>query len=155
MVWMTGVMTMSEGRVRYFQGRKSGHVSRAADENVGLIYSGNPALTEVQVVPLDAIVIRRDELPGLDVDRHGTVRVDGLIESFSPHYKPDEARARGIAWIALSEYLREHPPVDEAQVKALNDIYEDWSQPHNYGVSFGQYLVERGVRVEARPNEQG
>src|SRR5690606_34665183 len=78
--------------------------------------------TEVQVVPLDAIVIRRDELPGLDVDRHGTVRVDGLIEAFSPHYKPEEARARGVAWVALAEHLREHPLVDEAQVEALARI---------------------------------
>ena len=137
---------MSEDKVRYFQGSRTGYVVRAGDEEAALAFDLNPAMTEVQVVPLDARVI--GQLPEIAPSEKGEHFYRGPYgEKLYYATSAEEAEDDGRALLAIADRLRKHPPVDEAQVKALNDIYEDWSQPHNYGVSFGQYLAERGVRV--------
>jgi hypothetical protein len=95
---------------------------------------------EVQVVPLDAIVIERADLPKVEPessvaplrvplpDEFWSTDIDGPIRSVgpnSPNGKPEWHRARGLAHLALAEYLREHPPVDEAQVAALATVLRE------------------------------
>lgn len=134
---------------RYFQFDK-GPVVRG--ERVW--YDGQPPTgedwTEVQVVSADAIVIRRDELPEVTVGPYGQYKVPG--HEFEPDTTPEEADAYARAAAALAVYLRAHPPVDEAQVKALTDALafaHDANLLSSAGVEHvARQLVERGVRVE-------
>jgi hypothetical protein len=106
--------------------------------------------TEVQVVPLDAIVIERADLPKVtDV----TVEDDGaLIDGDLYDLVTVEQHTRSaLVHLTRAEYLREHPPVDEAQVAALNRLIVDAVQGGHVtieaGESFERFLVARGVRV--------
>ena len=130
---------MSEDKVRYFQGVLSGHLYEGDDIEGRLV-------REVQVVPLDAIVIPRDELP--EVSRgERMLRLNGTTPV--PYTTADQHRSDALTHLALAEYLREHPPVDEAQVGALDSLIGELGQEYGYGdPSLARRLVERGVRVE-------
>ena len=139
---------MSEDKVRYFQGSRTGYVVRAGDEEAALAFDLNPAMAKVQVVPLDAIVIRRDELPEVDATRGARVNSVGIgwALDYLTADREEKARSYGLAYLALAEYLREHPPVDEAQVKALKDLRDEWYK-RNDSSDLLEFLASRGVRV--------
>ena len=84
-----------------------------------------------QVVPADAIVIRREELPGVKRTERG-LEVEGVGGYFndSDDYAGFDARAYGLALIATQEFRRERPPVDEAQVEALDQIIPEVESAH-------------------------
>jgi hypothetical protein len=96
---------------------------------------GMAGFTEVRVVPLDSVVIDRSELPEVEHDVDGTfARVADRQGTFGPpvrmpsnptEHTADAIYAQGLARLAIAAYLREHPPVDEAQVKALADDIRD------------------------------
>jgi hypothetical protein len=73
----------------------------------------------MKVVPTDAIVIERGDLPPVTTSRvaQGWVNAgpyDGNPRGGDIHYRP-----WALAYLALDEYLAAHPPVDEARVRAL------------------------------------
>ena len=99
-----------------------------------------------KVVPLDSIDIRRAELPEVTV-RLKEYRVNG--HTFDMQTTEAEAAEYVLQAAALAEYLREHPPVDEAQVGALDSLIGELGQEYGYGrpLTLARRLVERGVRV--------
>ncbi|MDF2915948.1 MAG: hypothetical protein K0S70_165 [Microbacterium sp.] len=108
--------------------------------------------TEVQVVPLDAIVIRRDELPEVDATRGARVNSVGIgwALDYLTADREEKARSYGLAYLALAEYLREHPPVDEAQVKALTDLIdedEEWGEDGSAETVARRLIATGRVRV--------
>ncbi|WP_159795734.1 hypothetical protein [Puerhibacterium puerhi] len=138
---------------RYFQS----NITRTIYQDTSAVagpewFARNPDFTEVQVVPVDAIVIRREELP--EVKAHSSIpnsveagdaflRFDGLNDP------REHAESRLRDWAAIAAHLREHPPVDEAQVKAVTQaLYEATEDPFDIDVpDVARRLVERGVRV--------
>jgi hypothetical protein len=112
-----------------------------------------PDYTEVQVVPLDAIVIRREDVPVASLTADGYVTA-GEEENGDPyivqaHANPNWAWHFGLNVLAVSEFLREHPPVDEAQVSALTAVFyrlPDAPAPDD-AAAMARELVARGVRV--------
>ena len=116
-----------------------------------------------KVVPADAIVIERSDLPpvtdssSLGVGIEAAPRFKGT-QYGPPHYArkdfdPDAVWANGLANLALAEYLREHPPVDEAEVKALAAAIEGaagddgCSLQESHPSALAHYLYLRGVRI--------
>jgi len=127
---------------RYFQLPEGGIIREEWLPNMGF----SASYPEVQVVPLDAIVIRREEFAARPVLHHeGQIKSGGaVIPSHSlPEYAEDTARH----YLALAQWLRENPPVDEAQVKALLSVIDDKAPGESYR-DWSRRLVERGVRVE-------
>lgn len=114
----------------------------------------------LKVVPADAIVIERSEVPPVRETAAGIAadpRFQGVMYG-PPHYArsdfdPDAMWANGLANLALAEYRREHPPVDEAQVKALAAAIEGaadddgCSLQESHPSALAHYLYLRGVRV--------
>ena len=105
----------------------------------------------VRLVPDDAIVIGRGELPEV----HSTpmaVTVDGnyrTIDREFKDYNADYARETGLRLLALAEYLDAHPPVDEAQVKELSTLI--WGLPiSTNAVKLARALIATG-RIEVKP----
>ena len=100
--------------------KPNGEVVTYRDDDGKLIAIANRGVwTEVQVVPLDAVVIEAP-LPEVTVTENGDgVRCGETLRL--RRVDPDKFEARGIELLAIARYLREHPPVDEAQVKALAD----------------------------------
>ena len=140
---------MSAHKSRFFQHADSS-VVRVSHPAYMRDYEEDPTVTEVQVVPLDAIVIRRDELPEVTVDTEKwTATANGAEDPYTARLdaNPGWAWHYGVNAIAVSEYLREHPPVDEAQVKALKDLRDEWYK-RNDSSDFLEFLASRGVRVE-------
>lgn len=91
-------------------------------------YTNDPDFTEVQVAPLDAIVIRRDALPEVDPERPGFSGIVGLDGPGSADTEPvylgvnaDHLR-KAREHLALAEYVAANPPVDPAQAKAIADV---------------------------------
>lgn len=70
-----------------------------------------------KVVPADAIVIERGDLPEVEVHLVDEFYVDGFV--FSRNKDVSTLRDELLVRLALIEYLTEHPPIDEAQVKAM------------------------------------
>lgn len=133
---------MSEKKVRYFL-HDDGQVvwSRCSDLS--------PYHTEVQVVPLDAIVIRRDELPEVWIDGSQR-RVESENMSVHDSYSWREVRRTSLASLAISESLREHPTVDEEQVARISKLivaagHEDINYLDVAKIAYR--LAERGFRV--------
>ena len=109
----------------------------------------------VRIVPADAIVIERGELPDVDLtwDKRA-VMVDGIEYPIGASSSAEEYREIAGRALALADYLDAHPPVDEAQVEALTTSLVDASE---YGVSWpdgearvmARRLYLAGVRLEA------
>jgi len=79
----------------------------------------------VVIVPADAVVIERGELPEVTLGNGGawnvgthSLRTDWTTDT------PTKVRAAAVRWLALAEHLDTHPPIDEAQVSALTDALE-------------------------------
>lgn len=70
---------------------------------------------EFKVVPVDAIVIERSDLPPVAAGRKV---VSGPFDR-SIHDSAESVRRQARHLLAIAEYLDAHPPVDEAQVEAL------------------------------------
>jgi hypothetical protein len=99
--------------------------------------------TEVQVVPLDAIVIERAQMLAVEdvttADDGAIVDGDYNILATVEHHT-----RRALINLALAEYLREHPPVDEAQVAALAAMLP------NDGGDLARRIIATG-RVQVTP----
>lgn len=128
--------------------------------------SSRAALREVGINPdpTDAIVIDRADLPkvreasSLGVGIEAAPLFNG-VQYGPPHYarrdpNPDAVWANGLALLALAQYLREHPPVDEAQVEAIADALRraDRLGPDTLDAgdpeTLARHLYLDGVRVE-------
>ena len=127
---------------RHFRGNVSGRIYHESEV-------GHKSVTEVKVIPLDAIVINGPLLP---VKRHGenTFEVGGRVYSFPA--TAEKAEEYAADWAAIAAHLREHPPVDEAQVKALTELLDQGGADSFWAparvADSARWLVERGVRVE-------
>ena len=141
---------MSAHKSRFFQHAGSS-VVRVSHPAYMRDYEEDPTVTEVQVVPSDAIVIPRDELPKVSRGER-MLRLNGTTPV--PYTTADQHRSDARTHLALAEYLREHPPVDEAQVAAVRDaLLSADSDDVNYiegddAWKLARRMVERGVRVE-------
>ena len=135
---------MSEQRVRHFQNQR-GEVVSISNANAKAWHDLYSDDVEVKVVPLDAIVIA-GPLP--EVKRLGelTFAIGGKTYSFEAA-TAEKAEEYVADWAAIAASLREHPPVDEAQVKALADVLREETVYVQPGV-VARRLVKRGVRVE-------
>ncbi|MGB2557766.1 hypothetical protein [Cellulosimicrobium cellulans] len=150
---------MSEKKIRYFQAEDH-VVARAMSSESQSRLAADPYYTEVQVVPVDAIVIRREDVPKVHVV--GGLVTAGEDENGDPYSCSAEANPNwpywyGINALAVAEYLREHPPVDEEQVAAVRDaLLSADSDDVNYiegddAWKLARRMVEHfGVRVEAK-----
>ena len=151
---------MSAHKSRFFQHADSS-VVRVSHPAYMRDYEEDPTVTEVQVVPSDAIVIRRDELPKVTtgsgrlqsgVWAEGRGWDDAYIASAGRGALATRAEAIARKYLAVAEHLREHPPVDEAQVKALLPALQSISG-YDLATDEGRYyaaqdlVAERGVRV--------
>jgi len=97
--------------------------------------------TEVQVVPLDAIVIRREELPGVTGSVTGPDHLNAGGVHFDPSWSPEDARDMALRYLAAEAYLREHPPV----AAALKSDLEAAFHAGEYGATkVAAFLAERG-----------
>jgi len=116
----------------------------------------------VRIVPADAIVIERGELP--EVVKHGVkeIAAGGIYRTIDKElstYTARYAREVGLNLLALADYLDAHPPVDEAQVKALARLIADHVDPASLvgsgervsttSADLARSLVLAGVRIEA------
>jgi len=146
------------GKILYFQHDRVGDVWAEKGEKARK-FATRDELTEVQVVPLDAIVIRRDELPEVrpaTEDQRASARPlvltrrgDALHRYITNDDTVESFRAKAAMYLALAEHLREHPPVDETQVKALRDLRDEWYDLNESDTGdLFEFLVRKGVRVE-------
>jgi|SRR5690606_30308277 len=117
----------------------------------GAMWSAGTLPATHQVVPLDAIVIRREELPEVeDANEYGEreVRWTPFIGAHDgPNTTPGWHHARALAHLAIARHLREHPPVDP-NLAALNKMHDEWYE--TYGEereTFAEFLHRKGVRV--------
>lgn len=113
----------------------------------------------VQVVPADAIVIPREDLPevvpdgtveGIDGEPVARFRAGGW-QGFAGDGK--SSRASALAHLALAEYLDAHPPVDEAKVEALAGLVRDGGPGVLTGIT-AEHLARRLLatgRIEVKP----
>lgn len=115
----------------------------------GFVYPDMP----MKVVPADAIVIERSELP--EVREHG----GGLTTDPGPHgvttnyMDAERLRHEALRYVALAEHLREHPPVDEAQVAALTSLIrgeQNTREVIDAAPWIARRLVQAGVRAPER-----
>jgi hypothetical protein len=138
------------------------------DDADGYVYShtsgdAHPAFAEVQVVPLDAIVIRREDLPEVvwveRLQRWETVPDERGIWA-ERDADPEYYERRAEEYAAMARHLRNLPPVDpevERHAEALNGLIVDAACKGLVGITaaadieFERYLVKRGVRVETQP----
>ena len=149
-------------KTRYFQNAGDGDVWSEKGERARK-FAARDHLTEVQVVPLDAIVIRRDELPKVTtgsgrlqsgVWAEGRGWDDAYIASAGRGALATRAEAIARKYLAVAEHLRAHPPVDAEQVARISKLIvaadrEDINYLDADDVAKIAYrLVERGVRVE-------
>ncbi|BDZ40787.1 hypothetical protein GCM10025865_00860 [Paraoerskovia sediminicola] len=138
---------MSESR--YFQ-YENGCVVTPRSSDVADSHVSAPGWTEVQVVPLDAIVIQRDELP--EVKRRSTHVTTSTGCSWPISTEAETVYGRALEHLAVAAYLSENPPVDEAQVKALNALIVNAVTLGLASVDaargFEEYLVRNGVTVK-------
>jgi hypothetical protein len=126
-------------------------------------YPGSPHYTEVQVAPLDAIVIRREELPEVGV-KDGWATANGGEDPYSARLdaNPGWPWHYGINALAVSLYLREHPPIDpevERQVEAVGREIDSalvavglgaYPMGTNQRHELARRLVESGVQKVAQ-----
>lgn len=57
------------------------------------------------------------------------------------------AGSDALGWLAIKEYLDAHPPVDEAQVRALTELIDDTHQSWD-SKRIATYLARHGVTVK-------
>jgi hypothetical protein len=140
--------------IRYFRlddGSDQAGVICSTAENSDHKHDEQDFWTEVKVVPLNAMVVRR---PGrVAVQPQAEAIVQSALSISGPVTGDVLERAEELAAIILEavEFLREYPPVNEAQVKALGDLIDElqsggkayYEDPRE----LARDLAERGVRV--------
>jgi len=112
----------------------------------------------VRIVPADAIVIERGELPETRVGTYGEAICQGWTRA--GHANTETVRSEARALLAIAEHLDAHPPIDEAQVKALARLIADHVDPASLvgsgervsttSADLARGLVLAGVRIEAK-----
>ena len=141
------------------------HFTRPADGNVISVRTGSSlerqftdpgvAYIEVQVAPLDAVVID-GPLPKVKLLSSGHYGdIDGQVFDLTVQ-DADAFEVTGMRYLAIAAHLREHPPVDEAQVERLADaLYkaDDDAGVSNVGYddarTIARLMVQRGARMGA------
>ena len=122
---------------RYFQLPEGGIIREEWLPNMAF----SASYPEVQVVPLDAIVIRREELPGVTGSVTGPDHLNAGGVHFDPSWSPEDARDMALRYLAAEAYLREHPPV----AAALKSDLEAAFHAGEYGATkVAAFLAERG-----------
>ncbi|GIG27145.1 hypothetical protein [Cellulomonas denverensis] len=106
--------------------------------------------------PADAIVIERSEIPQVDWDEEhewfsslGGKFIRGYFETQND--PASVAHRMALEYLAIAEYYRAHPPVDEAQVEALAAeirAVHPYSTPSD---EIASYLIRNGWKKEPRP----
>ena len=100
---------------------------------------------KVRLVPTDAIVIERSELPEVTVDRSWIV-VSGLRHP--AEVENDTLRGIALRYLAIGEWRAAHPPVDEAQVRKIFNILEALFFNESETVSaYARRLYLAGIRI--------
>lgn len=115
---------------RYWVSVRYGHVESSAGsvDDDHDYYENRPDLyTEVQAVPLDAIVID-GPLPEVTARERYTSTSEGC--SWPSRTPPDEIEKRAREHLAIARHLREHPPVDERAVDELQDLLLEMGSDH-------------------------
>ena len=142
----------------YVEPSRFPHYAMDDDGNVhgGVVPMGG--YTPVKVVPLDAIVIDRADLPTQDsilyYEDDGR-EVEPRIKSGSAHIvirgaSPEYAESTARHYLALAQWLREHPPVDEAAVKRAKIAMLDIGHTEAEAESSARDLVAKGYRLEVK-----
>lgn len=134
-------------------------VKEAGRENVAYI-ARDEMLTALSE-QLDSIVIPREVLPTVDDSGEHLVVHDVPTPGGGPlspigarrSANTESIRLHAHALLALAEHLEKHPPVDEAQVDALESILGDFAVADEHSGArddrqLARLLVARGVRVE-------
>lgn len=107
-----------------------------------------------KVVPADAIVIERGDLPEVREDGSVLVKNDGPNGDYTYYLDaPEDGHAAALAHIAIHEYRAAQPSVDPSDVDNVLHILANATDLH--GCSDGwdlpalaRRLVERGVKPE-------
>lgn len=110
------------------------------------------ALASHKVVPADAIVIERSELPEVRPGYGAGTLSAGPIGNVDMDVALAETlRAHALGYLALAEHLAAHPPVDEAQVEAMAaEIHAVHPSP-TLGDDIARHLIRNGWTKEPRP----
>jgi len=103
----------------------------------------------VRIVPADAIVIERGELPEVTPRADGNVMCDGIVFSTSHTVVADDYREIGARALAVAAYLDANPPVDDVQVLLISEALADTVNIRNDLTKQARRLYLAGVRVEA------
>lgn len=106
----------------------------------------HPCDAEVQVVPLDAIVIRREDLPEVEVLSTFT-RTEGASFNHKGRLTAEDFDRMARGNLALAAHLRENPPVDERAVDDLQDLLIEMGSGHARRVAHALIATGR-VKVE-------
>ena len=72
----------------------------------------------------DVIIVRRADLPEVKPGGQDYYYADGNLHEIEPGDAAEQIRATALGWLAIAEYLKAHPPVDEAQVEALTSAID-------------------------------
>ncbi|RHA38721.1 hypothetical protein [Cellulomonas rhizosphaerae] len=128
---------------RYWRNHK-GHI-----HEMGELEAADPTIEEVPVVPIDAIVIERADLPEVEpVGARGRLAVEGGALILFEGDTTESAREIALRWLAGSEYLREHPPVDEAEITRIVAALAKTGGPGRVSLdAMARDLHAQGVRV--------
>jgi hypothetical protein len=148
----SGVVTIGAGKAR-----AQGLVWVAVSNSSGMaVEQGVPRADFLAAVAseLDAIVIERAELPKVEpVGARGRLSVEGGSLVLVDGDTTESTREIALRWLAGAEYLREHPPVDEAQVRAITTaLRAEGNFPEGVDLRpMAESLYRAGVRVEVTP----
>lgn len=100
----------------------------------------------VRLVPADAIVIERSELPEVTVDRM-SIMVSGVRHSLK--MTSAEIRSAALDFLAVAEWRDVHPPVDEEMVATLTAVLIAAEDPNfQTDLAYARRLYLAGVRIE-------
>lgn len=141
----------------YVEPSRFPHYAMDDDGNVhgGVVPMGG--YTPVKVVPLDAIVIDRADLPEQDsilvyTDRDGVTHIkSGTANLVTRGASPEYGESMARHYLALAQWLREHPPVDEAAVKRAKIALLDIGYfPDSGAETVAEELVKKGYRIEVK-----
>jgi hypothetical protein len=111
---------------------------KGSAESLASIWQIIPA----KVVPADAIVIERGDLPHVEVTEMGDLDVLGEVVAMG-----DEASHRDIALtrLAAADYLAAHPPVDRYELEALANALGDALRETTDPIAIARDLLTSGA----------
>jgi hypothetical protein len=140
--------------MRYYRSAVSGGLISRNDNTIV-----DPMYDEVQVAPLDAIVIERKDLRPAKTTTVGdqvraigrcgkeVVSADAPIASAATRdSRADWHRAKARAHLSIAEYLDAHPAVDQSALDALTEAVQA-AQRTETAAALVRALYDQGVRV--------